>query len=148
LGLLAALRFGCGIGAGLGFALLGGALVGGSSGVGFFFSLLLDCHYAGFFGRLDGFASGGLDGFFVAPAAIGIFSSLQLLIRLSKSSRSVLVRACVARDAHGIAGFKEFERRVAVDAEDGVLDLSVRGRINTTGEEFVPGVDVFDSGST
>jgi hypothetical protein len=48
------------------------------------------------------------------------------------------------RDAHGVACFEKFERRLAVDAEDGVFNFSVGGGIDATTEKLITGVDVFD----
>jgi len=48
------------------------------------------------------------------------------------------------RDAQGVARFKKFERRFAVDAKNGVFDFSVGRRIDAAAEKFVAGVDVFD----
>ena len=50
------------------------------------------------------------------------------------------------RDAHGIARLEEFERGLAVDAEDGVLNLSVGRRIGSAAHQLVIGADVFDFG--
>jgi len=91
--------------------------------VGVFFGLLFYGHDASFFGGFDNFASGGDDGFFVALARVNVFGILELLFGFGECGSGIFVSQGDVRDAQGVARFKKFERRFAVDAKDGVFDL-------------------------
>src|SRR5579859_6135111 len=127
-----------------GFAVFSGFFLRGEAGLRFLFSLLLDGHYANFFGGFDDIASGRLHHLFVALGVIGVFRGGQLLFGLGQRGSRVLAATGVARDANGIACFEEFARGLGVDAENGVFDFGVGGRVDAAAEEFVGGVDVFD----
>src|SRR5438309_638210 len=72
-GLLAALRFGDGIGASLGFALFRSQLFRGDLGLGVLLGLLLDGHHAGFLGGFHGIARSGVNQLAIALLAVGVF---------------------------------------------------------------------------
>ena len=131
-----ALGFGCGIGAGLGFA-------GSGGGLGFVLRFLFHGHQAGFFGGFGGFFGGGFDGGLVLFLAINFFGVQELLAGFGKNRGGVFVGGGDVRDADRVARFEEFERSLAVDAENCVLNVGVRGGIGAAGYEFVFGVDDF-----
>src|SRR5260370_1057997 len=138
------MNFSDGIGAGFSFAILGGSLFRGDSGLGVFLGFLFYSHDAGFFGGLHDFAGGGDDGFLVALAAVDFFGAAELLLGLGESGSGVPVCEGDVRDAHGVARLKKFERSFAVDAEDGVFDFGVGRRVDAAAKKFVAGVDIFD----
>src|SRR6266446_4600162 len=144
LGLLAALSFSYGVGAGLGFAFFGGFLVPGDFCVRVFFGFLLHGHDAGFFGGLHDFAGGGDDEFLVALAAVDFFGVAELQLGLGESGSGIFVGERDVRDAYRVARFKKFERGLAVDAKDGVFDFGVGRGVDAAAEKLVAGVDVFD----
>src|ERR1700676_1397456 len=51
------------------------------------------------------------------------------------------------RDAQRVASFEKFERSFAVDAEDGVLNMSVGGGVCAAAYQIEFGFDVFGSGA-
>jgi len=143
LGFLAALHFSCGVARARASrssaALLSAAIFALASS-----SAFAHGHYAGFFGGLNDFAGGGDDGFLVALAAVHFFGVAELQFGLGESGSGIFVGERDVRDPHGVARFKKFERGLAVDAEDGVFDSGVGGRIDAAAEQLVAGVDVFD----
>src|SRR5205823_8041184 len=145
-GFQATLRFSGGIGARFGFALLGCPFVRSNLCLRIFLSLLLHGHHAGFFGGLNNFAGGCLDSLLVALAAINLFGRAELLLGFGQRGSGIFIGKSNVRDAHGIARLEEFERGLAVDAEDGVLNLGVGRRIGSAAHQLVIGADVFDFG--
>src|SRR5208282_2875103 len=139
----ATLRFGGGIGVGLGFALLGGFLVSRNFRLCIFLGLLLHRHDAGFFGGSHHFTRRGFDGLFVALVCVNSFSVAQLLFGFRKSRRCIFVGQGDVRDAHRVAGLEKLQRRLAIYAENGVLDFSVGRRVDAAAQQFVAGVYVF-----
>src|SRR5216683_1778655 len=144
IGFLAAPAFGFGVGTGSDGALLSSSLFGGDSRLGVVFGLLFYGHDASFLGCSNDFASGGFHGFPVAALRVSFFQGSELLFGLGDHGRGVFVGKSDVRDAHGVARFKNFKWRLAVDAKDGVLDFGVGGRIDAAAEKLVAGVDVFD----
>src|SRR6266568_3156144 len=144
LGVLATLHFSDGSGAGLGFAFFGGFLVPGNFRVGVFFGFLFYGHDAGFFRGFHDFAGGGDDGFLVALAPVDFFRVPELQFGLGERRSGVFVGERDVCDANGVAGFKKFERGLAVYAKDGVFDFGVGRRVDAAAEKFVAGVNVFD----
>ncbi len=51
------------------------------------------------------------------------------------------------RDADGVARFEQFQRSLAVDAEDGVLNVRVGRGVGAASDEFVLGFDVLGGGA-
>jgi len=98
---------------------------------------------ARFLGGLHDFARGGNDEFLVALAAVHFFGGAKLLLGLGERGRGVFVGQGDVRDADGVTRFKEFERRLAVDAKNSVFDFGVGRGIDAAAEKFVAGVDVF-----
>ena len=137
-GIGAALGFGIGVGAGFGFA-------GCSGGLGFVLGLLFDSHQAGFFGGFGGFLGGGFDRGLVLLLAVDFLGVQQLLSGFRHDRRRVLVGGRDVRDAYGIARFEQFQRSLAVDSENCVLNVGVGRRICTAGYQFVSGVDILAS---
>src|SRR5579885_3614674 len=146
LGLLAALRFGSSLGARLSFALLGGSHFGGDASLSVFLSLGLYGHNARFLGGFNGVAGSGVDDFAIAVLAVGVFGGLKLLLCLGKSGAGVFIGIGVAGDAYGVAGFEKFERRISVDAEDGVVDLGVGGGVRARADQFIGSVNILGAG--
>ena len=143
-GFQAPLRFGDGIGARFGFAIFRCFLFGSNSSLSIFLGLLLHSHHAGFFGGLNNFAGGCLDSLLVALAAINLFRRAELLLGFGQRGSGIFIGKSNVGDAHGIACFEKFQRRLAVNAEDGVFNLGVGGGISAAGNKFVAGIDVLD----
>src|SRR5258707_616618 len=107
-------------------------------------AFLFHGHDASFFGGFDDFAGGGYDVFLVALARVDLFRVAELLFGLSERGSGIFVGEGDVRDAYGVARFKKTERGLAVDAEDGVFNFGVGGRVDAAADELVAGVDVFD----
>src|SRR5262249_53889201 len=120
-GRLAPLLFGLRFRAGLGFALLSGLPLGRQLGLGVLLPFGLYRHAAPLFGRPDRFARRRFHRLALALAAVGFFGRLQLLFGFCERLGRVAVRGGVPRDAHRVARFEQLQRRLGVDAEDGVL---------------------------
>ena len=144
IGLLAATGFRFGIGAGLGLAVFSSLFLRGEASLRFFLGLLLHGHNANFFSGLDDVTSCGFHALFVTLGVIGVFGSCQLLLCFGQRGKSVLAAAGIAGDANGVARFKEVTRGLGIDAEYGVFDFGVRGRVDAAAKEFVGSVNVFN----
>ncbi len=112
--------------------------------MGFFFGLLLHGHHANFFGGFDDIAGGRLHCLFVALGVIRVFRGGQLLFSLGECGKGVLPAAGVAGNANGIARFEKFARGLGIDAENGVFDFGVGGRIDAAAKKLVGGINVFN----
>ena len=130
LGVLAALDFSGGL-------FFGSFFLGGDFGLRVLFGFLFYGHHARFFRGFDNFARGGFDRFFLALAAVDVFGVFELLLGSGQRRGGVFVGLRDARDANGVARFEEFERRFAVDAEDGVFDFRVGRGIDAASQQFV-----------
>src|SRR5260370_17531020 len=126
------MNFSDGIGAGFSFAILGGFLFGGDSGLGVFLGFLFYGHDAGFFRGLHDFAGGGDDGFLVALAAVDFFGVAELLLSLGESGSGVPVSEGDVRDAHGVARLKKLEWSFAFVATHGVFNFGFGRRVDAT----------------
>jgi len=80
--------------------------------------------------------------FFVALARVNVFGILELLFGFGECGSGIFVSQGYVRDAQGVARFKKFERRFAVDAKDGVFDFGVGGGIDAAAEKFVAGINI------
>jgi len=112
--------------------------------LGVFLGFLFHGHDASFFGGFDDFAGGGYDVFLVALARVDLFRVAELLFGLaSRWERHICREGRCARYVRSCA-LQKTERGLAVDAEDGVFNFGVGGRVDAAADELVAGIDVFD----
>ena len=122
-------------------ALFGCSLVRIGLSLSIFFGFLLHRNYAGLLRGLHRVARHGDHGLGVALLPVGILCRLQLLIGFRDRGGGVFSGIRIVGDAHRIARLEEFDRRLAVDPENHVLNLCVRGRVHAAREQLVRGAD-------
>ena len=104
---------------------------------------MLDRHDSCFLSRFHYIARRGLDGLLVSLLPEGLFCAGQLLFGLCERRLGILFCVGIAGHAHRVAGFKQLQWRIPINAEDGILDLGIRGGIRSPAQEFVGSIDVF-----
>src|SRR5262249_48926550 len=102
-------------------------LAGRSRSRSLFFRTLLYRHHTRFFRSHDSFTRRTFHRALTLLVGVCGFRSLQLLVGFAQTGAGVLLRRRVARDPERVPGFKQWTRRLLVDAEDGVLNPRLRG---------------------
>src|SRR5579864_2998164 len=118
------------------------SFAGSRGGLRFLFSFLLNRHHAGFFRGLRSFLCGDFHRNFVLLLAVHFFRVPQLSVRLAQNRDRVLVSGGYVCNTQCVARLEKFQWSLAVDAEDGVLNMGVGGGIRSPRDQFVLGIDV------
>ena len=112
-----------------------------SRGLRFVFRLLFHRHQPRFLCGLGGFLGRGFHRCLVLLLPVDFFRVHQLLPSLRKNRRRVFIRCRNMRDAHRVPRLKQFQRSLAVDPENRILNVRVGRRIRAPRHQFILRVD-------
>ena len=93
---------------------------------------------------MHGVASRGFDGLAIALLRVGIFRCpAACCTALVHGGGRIFFGGGVSGDSNRVARFEKFQRGLAVDSENGVLDFGVGRRIDAASKQFVARLDAF-----